>query len=289
MQQVSTNPANLRGALFMTAAMAGFAVEDMFLKGAARALPVGMVLILFGALGLAGFAAMTVQKGERLLHPAILSRPILIRAVFEVMGRLFYTLAIVLTDLSSASAILQAAPLAVMAGATVVFGERNGPLRWLAVLAGFLGVLVILKPGLDGFSTLSLFAVLGTIGFVGRDLATRAAPRVLSYRQLGVYGFAMLIPAGLILLAITGGARLPNLSETGLILAASVIGVAAYTALTIAMQTGDVGAVTPFRYTRLVFALILGVLVFQEQPDALMLIGSAVVVASGLVALLIRR
>lgn len=289
MQATAPNPANLRGALFMTAAMAGFAVEDMFLKAAGRDLPVGMVLILFGTLGLAGFAAMTLQAGERLLHSAILSRPILIRAVFEVMGRLFYTLAIVFTDLSTASAILQAAPLAVMAGAALVFGERIGLLRWVAVLAGFLGVMIILRPGVDGFSTLSLFAVLGTIGFVGRDLATRAAPRVLSWRQLGVYGFAMLIPAGLILLAITGGARLPNLTESGLLLAASIVGVAGYTALTIAMQTGDVGAVTPFRYTRLVFALILGVLVFREQPEGLMLVGSAVVVGSGLVALLVRR
>jgi len=284
-----TRADNLRGAAFMLAAMGGFAVEDMLLKATARQMPVGQMLIIFGLLGMAAFAVMTLRAGEVLLHPAITGRPMLIRAVCEVTGRLFYTLAIVMTDLSSAAAILQASPLLVIGGAAVLFGERVSLARWLAVGLGFVGVMVILRPGLDGFSALSLLAVLGMIGFSGRDLATRAAPRVLSHRQLGLYGFAALVPAGTILLAISGGAQVPSANGAGLVVMASAVGVAAYYALTVAVRTGAVGAVTPFRYSRLVFAMVLGFAVFGERPDAATLVGSAIVVAAGIFALTRRQ
>jgi len=271
------------------AAMAGFAVEDMFLKRAAATVPVGQILMIFGAGGMIAFALMVLRRGERVLHPAILTLAILLRCGFEVAGRLFYTLAIALTPLSSASAILQATPLVVVGGAALIFGERVGWRRWLAILAGFAGVLIILRPGLEGFSALSLLAVAGMLGFAGRDLATRAAPPVLSNLQLGVYGFAMMVPTGAVLLALSGGAVLPGPGALRDLAAATVIGVGAYYALTAAMRTGEVSVVTPFRYTRLVFALVLGVLVFAERPDAATLAGSAVIVASGLYTLIRSR
>jgi drug/metabolite transporter (DMT)-like permease len=280
---------NLRGSLWMVAAMAGFAVEDMFLKSVAASLPVGQILMIFGAGGMMGFALLAMRRGERILHPAILSPAILIRCLFEVAGRLFYTLAIALTPLSSASAILQATPLVVVMGAALIFGERVGWRRWAAIAVGFAGVLIILRPGLDGFTPLSLLAVLGMLGFAGRDLATRAAPPVLSNLQLGVYGFAMMVPTGALLLAVSGGAVLPSALAAGQLAAATVIGVLAYYALTSAMRIGEVSVVTPFRYTRLVFALILGATVFGERPDAATLLGSAVIVTSGIYTLLRSR
>lgn len=281
--------ANLRGALWMVAAMAGFAVEDMFLKAAAKHMPLGQALLIFGLIGAMAFALMARAKGEVVFHPAALSRALLIRSGFEVTGRLFYSLAIALTPLSVASAILQATPLVVVAGAAILFGETVGWRRWTAILVGFAGVLVILRPGLDGFDALSLLTILGLIGFAGRDLATRAAPPVLSNLQLGVYGLSMLAVAGAILLAISGGAKVPDAMGAGLVLLTAGFGVFAYFALTVAMRTGDVSAVTPFRYTRLVFAMILGVLVFGERPDALTLLGSALVVGAGIYALLSGR
>ena len=281
-----TAEGNLRGSLFMVLAMAGFAVEDMFLKTAAKTLPVGEILILFGGGGMLVFAALAIRKGQRVLAPEILSPPILIRAVFEVLGRFFYTLAIALTPLSSASAILQATPLVVVAGAALVFGERVGWRRWSAIALGFAGVLLILRPGLEGFTAMSLLAVAGTLGFAGRDLATRAAPPALSNLQLGIYGFAMMVPAGAALLAWTGGAVVPGPIAAACLLAAIGVGVFAYNALTIAMRSGEVSVVTPFRYTRLVFALILGALVFHERPDAATLTGAAIVVATGIFTLL---
>ncbi len=275
---------NQRGAVFMTASMAGFAVEDVFVKAAAKSLPLGQVLLTIGLIGVLTFALMARSRGEAVLPAAFLSRAMLIRSGFEVTGRLFYGLAITLTALSTTSAILQATPLVVVAGAALVFGEKVGWQRWLAVLVGFAGVLVILRPGAD-FSALSLFAVVGLLGFAGRDLATRAAPKGLSNRQLGALGFAMLAAAGAILLAITGGAVLPDARGLGLLAGGAVFAMAGYHALTAAMRTGEVAAVTPFRYTRLIFALVLSMLLFHERPDLATWIGAALVVGSGIFAL----
>ncbi|NHB76317.1 DMT family transporter [Rhodobacter sp. M37P] len=268
----------------MTVSMAGFAVEDVFVKAAAAALPLGQVLFSIGLCGMLVFAAMAARRGEPILPAAFLSRPMLIRSAFEVTGRLFYGLAITLTALSTTSAILQATPLVVVAGAALVFRERVSLRRWLAVLAGFAGVMVILRPGAE-FSALSLLAVVGLLGFAGRDLATRAAPEGLSNRQLGALGFAMLALAGAILLAVSGGARLPDLADLSRLAAGTAFGMLGYHALSHAMRTGEVSAVTPFRYTRLVFAMVLAMVLFGERPDLATWIGAALVVGSGVFAL----
>lgn len=276
---------NLRGSALMTASMAGFAVEDVFIKTAAKVMPLGQILLIMGLVGVCTFAVMARAKSEPLLPRAFFSRPMLVRSVFEVVGRLFYGLSIALTALSTTSAILQATPLLVVAAAAVIFGEKVGWQRWLAVAIGFVGVLIILRPGMAGFSPLSLLAVVGLIGFAGRDLATRAAPKGLSNRQLGILGFAMLALAGAILLGRSGGVHLPDLRGVGLLAGACTFGILGYHALTGAMRTGEVSVVTPFRYTRLVFAMILAMAIFGERPDTATWIGAALVVASGIYTL----
>ncbi len=277
---------NFRGSLFMVLAMAAFALEDMFIKAATVTVPVGQVLLMFGLAGMIVFAALARYHGDRIFDPAGLSRTMVIRSVFEIMGRLCFTLAIALTPLSNASAILQATPLVVAVGAVYVFGETVGWRRWSAICVGFIGVLLILRPGWSGFEPNSIFAVLGTIGFAGRDLATKAAAPQLTNAQLGVYGFAMLLVAGVIALSYTGGALWPNTAVLIKIAAATLFGVLAYSALTGAMRLGEVSAIAPFRYTRLVFAMIIGVVIFGERPDTWTLIGSAIVVGSGLYTVL---
>jgi drug/metabolite transporter (DMT)-like permease len=277
--------ANLRGAAFMTASMAFFAVEDMFLKAAAKHAPVGQVVIVFGLLGILFFRLLARRQGAEAFPRAFLRRGMVVRSVFEVAGRLFHALAIALTPLSTASAILQATPLIVVAGAAVLFGERVSALRWAAVGVGFAGVLVILRPGMEGFSVLSLLAFFGMLGFAGRDLATRAAPPTLTNAQLGVAGFLMLALSGAVMLTFQGGPAEMSLAAAGLTLATAASGIAGYFFLTLAMRTGEVGAVAPFRYTRLVFAMVLGVTIFGERPDAATLLGAAVIVGAGLLAL----
>lgn len=276
---------NLHGALFMVLAMACFTVEDSLLKAASRTLPVGEVLIAFGTIGLLIFSTLAILAGERLSSAAMLSKVMLTRSAFEIVGRLFFMLAIALTPLSTASAILQATPLVVIAGAALVFHERVGPARWASVAIGFLGVLLILRPGTEGFGLLSIFAVIATLGFAGRDLATRAAPVSMSHRQLGVLGFLMLIVSGLIALPFGPAPVWPGGEAAASVIAGSLSGVIAYTSLTIAMRTGEVGAVTPFRYTRLVFAMIAGIVAFGERPDIWTLSGAALIILAGVAAL----
>lgn len=280
---------NLRGSLFMILSMAGFAVEDAFIKAAARQMPLGQVLIVMGLAGIAVFAAQARRAGDPPLPRAVLSRTMALRSGFELAGRLLYALAIALTPISTASAILQATPLVVVLGAALIFGERVGPGRWAVIGLGFAGVLVILRPGLAGFDLLSLLALGGMLGFAGRDLATRAAPPALSNAQLGVAGFAVLGVSGLVILTVTGGAALPSVSGAGLLAGACGFGILGYGALTVAMRTGEVSAVTPFRYTRLLFAMALGIGVFGERPDGATLIGAAMIVGCGVLILGRRR
>lgn len=272
----------------MIAAMGGFAVEDMFLKVAARSLPLGEILVLMGVIGTLVFALAARSTGDPALPLGVLSRTMALRSGFEVIGRLFYALAVALTPLSVASAILQATPLLVVLGASVIFGEKVGLWRWLLIVAGFAGVLIIVKPGVEGFSPLSLLALVAMAGFAGRDLATRAAPPALSNAQLGVAGFLMLTLSGTIILAVTGGFNQPDLPTLALLAGGSLFGISAYAALTQAMRLGQVAVVTPFRYTRLLFALAIGPVAFGERPDAATLAGSGLIVLCGII-LLTRR
>lgn len=267
----------------MIAAMGGFAIEDALLKSAAQGVPFATVMTAFGAGGTLVFATLAQAKGQSLVPKAARSRAIAVRAVFEVIGRMFYTLAIVLTPLSSTSAILQATPIVVVAGAALFFGERVGWRRWSAIAVGFLGVLVILKPGSDAFVALSLLAVAGMLGFAGRDLATRAAPPGIGTFTLGVYGFLPILLVGIGWGLVTGemAARIGP-AEAGTLITAVLFGVVGYASLTIAMRTGEISAVAPFRYSRLLFGVAFGILLFGETLETNMIVGSAIIVAAGL-------
>lgn len=273
---------NLRGIAFMVAAMAGFALEDTAIKLAGTDLPLGPLVTLFGLGGLVIFGTITLMSGQTLVTPDTWSRPIAVRAACEVTGRAGYFLGITLTPLSNASTILQATPLVVVLGAAAIFGERVGWRRWTAIGIGLLGVLIVLRPGLDGFRMASLFTVVGMAGLAGRDLATRAAPKSLSNLQLAVYGFAMLVPTGLGLSVFTGFTLPHTTFQWALVGGAIICGTLAYYSITAAMRVGDVAVVTPFRYTRLLFALALGVAVFGERVDTPTIVGATLVIAAGL-------
>jgi drug/metabolite transporter (DMT)-like permease len=280
---VNSQKTNLIGIGWMIASMAGFAIEDAFLKTVTQQVPVGQVLMMFGVFGLCTFALMARRVDAPLFHPQVFTRRMLYRAFFEFFGRLFYILAIALTPMSSATAILQSAPLFVVIGARIFLREKVEGQTWIAILLGLLGVMIILRPSADDFSALSLLAVVGTLGFVGRDLLSRTAPPALTKEVLGFYGFSTMAIAGASF-ALWDGKAFVSLGWTqGLMLGAALVaGVFGYTALMTAMRTGSIGAVTPYRYSRLLFGISIGVLVFGEQLDAPMLLGCAVVIGAGL-------
>jgi drug/metabolite transporter (DMT)-like permease len=207
----------------------------------------------------------------------------LFRAVFEFFGRLFYVLAIALTPMSSATAILQSAPLFVVLGARIFLREKVDAKTWIAIFLGLFGVLIILRPSAADFSLLSLLALIGTLGFVGRDLFSRTAPSSLTKEVLGFYGFTTMMIAGACFAVWDGKPFVSLQAQQFMMLSAALLaGVFAYTALMTAMRTGSIGAVTPYRYSRLLFGISIGVIVFGEQLDAPMLLGCAIVIGAGL-------
>ena len=281
---------NLRGAILMVIAMLGFAIEDSFIKFMGTALPVGQIILLLGIGGSLVFGVIVLAQGRALFERAMLNTPVYIRGVGEIVGTMCFISAIVFTPLSSASAILQATPLVVTLAAALFLGETVGWRRWAAIAVGFFGVLLIIRPGMEGFSPLSLLALGGVFGLAARDVATRKVPATLSTMQLSFLGFLALIPAGLILLPIAGQ-PLVSLDLRLVLLMAAIIGtgVCAYYAIVAAMRLGEVSFVSPFRYSRLIFALIIGMTIFNERPDSWTLIGAAIIVASGIYTVLRER
>lgn len=277
---------NLRGAGLMVLAMLGFALEDMLIKLMAASLPIGQIVGMLGVGSALLLALILTLRGEALFTRAMWRPAIALRAIGELIGTIGFVTAIALTPLSSASAILQATPLFVTLGAALFLGETVGWRRWLAILVGFAGVMMIIRPGTDGFDWNSLFAVQGVIGLGIRDLATRRVPQRTSSLQLSFLAFLVLIPAGAILMW-TGQAEFAPLAGVVLIyfVAALLIGIVAYYGIVAAMRVGEISFVSPFRYSRILFALIIGMGVFGERPDVMTFVGAAVIVGSGLYTL----
>ena len=278
-----TSMENLRGSVLMVGAMLGFALEDMLIKQMASGMPIGQVLTLIGCGGTVIFGTLAAANGRRILSPLLLSPPVLLRNLGEMVASASFVSALVLTSLSSASAILQATPLAVTFGAAVFLGEPVGWRRWTAIGVGFAGVLLIIQPGLEGFAPASLLAVLAVAALATRDLSTRMVVSEVSGTQLSTWAFASLIPTGLLMmLALGTPATVPAGPDVLRLLAAFVAGGSGYYAIVSATRIGDVSVVVPFRYSRLVFAMIVGALVFDERPGPLMILGGLLVIGAGL-------
>lgn len=274
---------NLRGSLLMVLAMALFALEDMFIKQLSVSMPVGQILMMLGLGGMALFGAMVRLRREPLMPAELWSVPVLIRNLGEMIGGLSFVLALALTPISTASAILQATPLAVTLGAALVLREPVGWRRWSAILAGFMGVMLIVRPGLEGFEPASLLAVVAVLALAARDLATRRVPARVSSYQLSAWAYAAMVPAGAAMLFLgTSRAMMPDTLAAFQFGAALLFGLFAYYAVVGAVRTGEVAVVTPFRYSRMLFALVIGVAVFGERPDMPMLVGAAIIVGAGL-------
>jgi drug/metabolite transporter (DMT)-like permease len=277
---------NARGAGLMLLAMATFAAEDAFLKLSAATMPVGQILFASGVFGAAVFWAMAARAGERILTPAALHPAVLWRNAGEFVGTLAYITALAAVPLATVTAVLQAMPLAVTLGAALFLGERVGWRRWTAIATGFAGVLVVLQPWTAAFVPAALWVVVTVMALAVRDLASRRVPATVSNLQVSAWGLMSVAALGLAVMAVTGQAALPPPAGWLWLAGALVFGTIGYWAITAATRTGEVSFVSPFRYTRLVFAVVIGIAVFDEAVTATTLIGSALIVGSGLYAFL---
>lgn len=277
---------NIVGSCLMILSMAAFAGEDSVIKALSEELPVSQIIFLIGIGGALVFAITGVLLKREILVPEINSLPMHARIVTEIFGRIFYSLALSLTSLSSTTMILQATPLVVVIGASIFFNEKVGFVRWLAIGLGFIGVLIIISPEEAEFSLLSLLAILGMLGFAFRDLASRASSPKLNIFTLGCHGFLSLAVAGIILSLILGQPFITISGNTWLFLAAGVsLGVVGYGSLISAMRIGEVSAITPFRYTRLIFGLSIGYFIFNEHVGINTAVGCVLIVLSSFAVL----
>ena len=278
---------NIRGAILMVIAMLGFAVEDTLIKLMATDIPSGQILMTIGLGGGLVFASLALIKGEAPFGLWMLRGASGVRALCEGFAALGFVTALALVPISLVTTIIQASPLLVTLGAAVFFKAPVGPRRWIAILIGLIGVLIVLRPFGDSFEAPALFAVGGVIAMSARDLATRQVKQNISTLQLSVVGFLAAVPAGFLGLVLSGDAPLlPSWYVVTLTIAAIAIGVPSLYCIIAAMRIGDIAFVTPFRYSRIIFGLLAGLVIFGETLDAYTLLGAAIIVISGTYTLL---
>ncbi|MGF6308075.1 drug/metabolite transporter (DMT)-like permease [Bradyrhizobium sp. i1.8.4] len=279
-----TLSSNLRGSLFMAAAMASFTANDTITKAVSVELNIGEILLVRGLVAMVLVAVLAWYRDALRSFAALLIWPVGLRVMGEIGGTLTYLSAISQIPLANASAIFQALPLVITLGAALVFGEPVGWRRWLAIAAGFIGVLVIVRPGAEGFSQAALLA-LASVGFCAvRDLATRRIPKHLPTVFITLLTTVTVTTAGAAVLVPLGGWRPPSGHALGLLVFAAVLILIGYQCIIVSLRTGDISAVAPFRYTALPWAMLTGYLAFGHKPDGSMLAGAAIIVASGLYA-----
>ena len=282
---------NLRGIVLMVLSMAGFAIEDAFIKSTAangagfeQGLGVGQILVMLSVGGTVIYALWAIKDGislfsRQFFHPAVLTRN-----GTEMLGTWGFVTGIATIPLATVTTVLQAAPLLVTMGAALIFGETVGWRRWLAIGVGFFGMLLVVRPGFGAFDTNVLWAVLGVVGLSARDLATRRIPKTIPTLQLSSWGFLSVGLLGALLLAAGGTWIMPSSTQWLYMAGALSVGVFAYWAITEAVRLGEISAVAPFRYSRLIFALAIGTLIFGERPDGLTLAGATLIIGSGIYA-----
>jgi drug/metabolite transporter (DMT)-like permease len=277
---------NLRGAAFMVLAMFCFALLDTTIKVLSQSMSVGQALALISIGILALLLGWSLVQRIPLWQTDYRNPRVILRSLCEVVGTCLISLALSLVPLTTVSAVIQATPLVVAMGAGLFLGQSIGWRRWIAIIVGFGGVLLIIRPGLDGFNPATLLAVAGMLALASRDLLTRALHVTLSGVQLGIHAFAFVLPASLVLMIAPGEPLVqPDAGTWALVLAGVFIGVMSYLSIIAATRFGNAGVISSFRYSRMIFALAIGFVVLGERPDAATLAGAAIIITSGIFTL----
>ena len=268
----------------MAVSMAAFTTNDSITKVVSSEMNFGQVMLvrgLFAILLVAAFAWH--QRALRPLH-TLLQKPVALRVLGEIGGTISFMAALAHLPLANTSAIFQALPLAITLGAAVIFGEPVGWRRWSAIVAGFIGVLIIVRPGIAGFNQFSLFALVSVAFCALRDLSTKKIPAQTPSLFITLLMTVTVSSAGALILFPLGGWTPPSPRALGLLALAAVLVLIGYQCMIVALRSGDISAVAPFRYSALLWAMLLGYLMFGDKPDAMMLLGAAIIVSSGLYA-----
>lgn len=274
--------ANIRGAVLMIVSTLTFVANDTVMKFVSQELPLYESMALRGAFVLPlllGYALYTGTVSLRI--PRRDWGNLSLRTVGEVVSSVLYLLALQQMPLANLSAIIQSLPLLVTLAAAVFFGERLGRWRIMAILVGFVGVLIILRPGTSAFDIWSAVAVGAVLLIALRDLITRRFDASVSSTTISIYaaGSVMLFALAL---APTETWRIPTATEFGLLMLSAALITVGYMTAIATMRVGEISFVAPFRYSSLIWAVMFGLLVFGEWPDFWTQLGSVLIVAAGL-------
>ena len=280
---------NLRGILAILASATAFVVNDTLVKLATEHLPTGEIIVVRGVMATLILAVAATIAGAW-CSPAVFLKPaMLVRLVASAFATLFIVMALRYLPLATTSAILQVTPLAVTAGAALVYGERVGPSRWAAALTGFLGVLLIVKPGSSVFGAAAFTVLIALIFTTTRDLTTRGLARDIPSMFVGAASAASISLAGLLVAPFDEPWLSPTWSDWKLMFVSAVLLFFGNTLLIIALRTGEIGVVAPFRYTPVPLSLGLGYAWWGHVPDAIAIVGIVMVLSAGLFVLFSER
>ncbi|WP_162707062.1 DMT family transporter [Phyllobacterium sophorae] len=280
---------NLRGSLYMAIGMASFTFNDATVKFVAEHMNMGQVMLVRGSIATILIIALAWHNGMLIPLRQALHRMTVLRVIGEVVGTVSFLVALVHVPLALTSAILQALPLVVTMGAAMFFGEPVGWRRWVAIAVGFTGVLIIVRPGNDGVSPYIFLVVITVIFAALRDLATRKVPKAIPVLMISALTSVGVSLAGVAMIGPLGGWTPMTLTNTLLLTLAACCVIVAYHFIILAMREGEISFVAPFRYTSLIWAIVLGFLFFGDLPDLPMIIGSIIVIGSGLYTLYRER
>ncbi|MEO1017491.1 MAG: DMT family transporter [Pseudomonadota bacterium] len=273
---------NVRGAGFMMISMAAFVCNDTLMKLLSTEVPLFQAIFVRGLMATCLILMLGGFYGVLHYRPRGRDRWLIgLRILGETGATFLFLTALFNMPIANATAILQVEPLAVTIGAALFLGEKVGWRRYLAVAVGFLGVMLIIRPGSDGFTSYSLIALAAMCFMVLRDLVTRRlSPGVPSVFVTVLTAVVITSSAGLACLFVPWqpmtGSHVAHLSLTAIFL------LFGYLFSVLAIRTGEIGYTSPFRYSVLIWAIMLGFLVFGDIPDIWMLTGSAIVVSTGL-------
>jgi drug/metabolite transporter (DMT)-like permease len=272
---------NLRGILAMLVSMALLIVNDALFKVAAASLPLGQAIFLRGLFSSLLTIALIVYLGLLSALPRLGEGKVLFRGAAEIAATLLYLTALVQMPIAEATAILQFTPLAITAGAALFLGAPVGWRRWTATFAGFVGVLVIIRPGAAVFNPYAALALLSVVFVAARDLTTRQLGKHIPTMVITFSSGIAVMGASLGFLAAEQW-RWPEPPALLALFAAGALLLAGQYWVIVAMRAGDIAIVAPFRYSIILWAILAGFLIWRELPDLATWIGIAIVTAAGL-------
>ena len=272
---------NSKGIFLMIISMASFAAGDTFVKISGAFLSPAQIMFFLIAGGLIIFAMIAKIKGENLLDSRAFSPVLLIRYLAEMIGLVAMIIGLTKIPLSVVGTVIQASPILVAAGAVFFFKEIVSWRRWSSIIIGFVGVVLVIQPGSQNLDYAVIWAVVALVAFSIRDLVTRLTPPDIPSASIATFTMIAAFPftAGWVFL---GGEKFfPPEIDWVVVASMIILGSFGYLLLITSLRLGELSAIMPFRYSRIVFLLILGVLVFGERPTASMLVGTALILTSG--------